>query len=102
MTKPKGKTIADLRAAHDKKVMIPNRIRAAIAAVTTSGDEWAYESDFMNLVKPAISSQDIAKFREQFLDFWAEMPATNGKSSIRRVWFATKKAADEWKESVGG
>lgn len=102
MSKSKGKTIADLRALHDKSVVMPNRINAAIAALAATGDSWAYEADFMKLAKPPIGAQDISKWREQFTDFWAEMPSTNGKSQIRRVWFATKKAADEWKESTGG
>lgn len=100
--KKQGRTIADLRATHDKSVVIPNRIKAAIAALAGSADEWIYEVDFMKLAKPPLGSQDIAKFRDQFADFWAEMPSTNGKSQVRRVWFATKKAADEWRESIGG
>lgn len=102
MTKAKGRTIADLRATHDKSVVIPNRISAAIAALVQSGDEWIYECDFMKIAKPPISSVDISRYRDQFSDFWAEMPTTSGKSSIRRVWFATKKAADQWREVSGG
>lgn len=95
MTKPKGKTIDDLRALHDKNVVIPNRIRDGLAKVVASGDEWLYESDFLKLT--GISVTDIAKFREEFTDFWSEVPAAAGKNTIRRVWFATKKAADAWK-----
>lgn len=103
MTKAKkGNTIADLRAVHDKSVVIPNRIKAALNQLHASGDAWIYESDFMRLCKPPVSGQDIARFRDQFQDFWAEMPSVNGKNQVRRVWFATKSAADEWKESIGG
>src|SRR5208282_6094699 len=98
--KPK-KTLADLHAAHDKSVMIPNRIRAALAALLASGDDWAYEPDFMALTKPGISSIDISKYRDQFKDYWAEMPSTN-KSRVARVWFPSKKLADKWKENVSG
>jgi hypothetical protein len=101
-TKTKGKTIEDLRATHDRTVVVPNRIRQAIAILKASGDEWAYEQDFIALVKPPIANVDIAKYRGQFLDFWADMPSSNGKSSVRRVWFATKASADKWKETVGG
>lgn len=100
--KPKGKTIADLQALHDKSVIIPNRIKSAIAALAASDDSWAYEIDFMKMAKPPIGAQDIAKFREQFADYWAEMPSVNGKSQVRRVWFATVAAKKEWEESVSG
>lgn len=91
------KTLDDLRAAHDKDVIIPNLIRAAIQRLVDSGDAWAYEADFMKLVNPGISTTDISRFRDQFEAHWAAMPSTNGKSSMRRVWFASKKAAAEWK-----
>ncbi len=103
MTAPKvKKTLADLSAAHDKNVMIPNRIRQAIAIIGASGDDWIYEQDFLALTKPGISTTDIAKFRGQFTDFWSDMPAVNGKSSVRRVWFASKALAKKWKETTGG
>lgn len=95
-TKLTGKTLADLRAVHDKSVVIPNRIRAAITKMALDGPEnWLYEVDFMKLANVGVI--DMRDFREAFKDFWAEMPATNGKSTARRVWFATKKAADAWK-----
>lgn len=100
--KPKGKTIADLRAVHDRSVVVPNRIKSAIAVLAASDDSWAYEIDFLKLAKPPIGSQDIAKFRDQFADYWAEMPGINGKAQIRRVWFATTEAKKEWEESVNG
>lgn len=95
------RTLADLSAIHDKNVMIPNRIKQAIAALAVSGNDWTYEIDFIKDAKPPISATDISRFRGQFTDFWAETPATNGKSSARRVWFATKKLADKWKETIG-
>jgi hypothetical protein len=96
------KTLADLHAAHDKNVMIPNRIRQALELLKASGDDWAYEPDFMALTKPGISAIDISKFRGQFTDFWAETPAVNGKNTIKRVWFASKTLANKWKETAGG
>lgn len=100
--KPKGKTIADLQALHDRSVIVPNRIKAAIATLAASDDCWAYEQDFLGLSKPPIGSQDISKYREQFAEYWAEMPSVNGKGTIRRVWFATTAAKKEWEESVNG
>ena len=93
-------SLADLAALHDKKVIIPTRIRAAVAKLQASGDDWIYESDLLRLVSPPIGNNDISRFREQFMDLWVETPSTNGKNSTRRVWFATKKLADQWKEQI--
>ena len=94
------KTLADLRATHDKNVVIPNRIKAALAALAASGDEFAYEADFMALTKPKISTTDFAKFRSQFVDFWAEVSDIGSGSNSKRVWVPTKKLADKWKEET--
>jgi hypothetical protein len=100
MPTPKAKkTLADLRAAHDMSVVIPNRIRGLLVALDRSGDDWAYEKDFMGLTNPGVNAQMLAKHREEFSDFWAELTITR-KSSASRVWFATKKLADKWKEST--
>jgi len=101
MTTKPGKTIADLRAVHDKSVLIPNRIREALEALAARGDEWAYEQEFMALVKPGISSPDISKYRDQFVDFWAELPGSKSSRSCR-AWFASKKLANKWKELAHG
>lgn len=93
-------SLADLAALHDKKVIIPTRIRAALTKLQDSGDDWIYESDFLKLVSPPIGNNDISKYRDQFADLWTETPSTNGKNSTRRVWFASKKLADKWKEQI--
>jgi hypothetical protein len=72
-----------------------------LAALAASGNSWMYEGDFLKFAKPPISTTDIASFRDQFQDYWAEVPALN-RSSVRRVWFATKKLADQWKEGGVG
>jgi hypothetical protein len=97
MTEKQKKTLVDLRATHDKNVVIPNRIKAALAALAASGDEFAYEGDFIALTKPKISTTDFAKFRSQFVDFWAEVSDIGSGSNSKRVWFPTKKLADKWK-----
>lgn len=96
--KTTGNTLADLRSLHDRSVLVPNRIRSALALMNGSGNEWMYEADFMKLTQPGISPPDLRDYREEFKDFWADMPPTNGKRDARRVWFATKKLADAWKE----
>jgi hypothetical protein len=102
MPEKKPKTMADLRAAHDRTVIVPNRIREALAALKASGDVWTYEADFQALMKPPIANGDISRYRDGFADFWAELPSTGGKIRAKRVWFATKAAADQWKETVSG
>jgi hypothetical protein len=94
--KQPGKTLADLRAVHDKNVVVPTRIKNALAKMIELGTEWEYEGDFVKMT--GLSVTDFSRFRDQFTDFWAELPSTNGKSSARRAWFATKKLADAWKE----
>lgn len=106
MTKPKtaptvkaaGKTLADLRAVHDKAVVIPNRIKSAIDKLAAvSWQEWAYESDFKLLTEPRLCDKDLSDYREQFKEFWALLPSSNGKRDAKKVWFATERALCEWK-----
>jgi hypothetical protein len=96
------KTLADLRAIHDRNVVVPNKIKAALAKMVESGDEFAYEKDFMQLCQPPMSQIDISQYRDNFSDFWATLPSLSGKSTPRRVWFATKKLADAWRGTQGG
>ena len=98
--KTKGKSLADLRAAHDMSVIIPNRIKVGIEAMIKAGDDWMYEGDFLALIK--VNPPSLSKYREQFQGFWADLPTTNGRGTARRAWFATKKLCSDWKETVGG
>lgn len=99
--KPTKNTLSDLRALHDRSVIVPNRIRDALAQLRKMGRAWMYESDFAQLVKPPIGNQDISKYRGQFDRFWTETPSTNGKSSVRKVWFATEALRNQWLEEIG-
>jgi hypothetical protein len=96
------KTIADLRAIHDKSVVIPNRIKGALAALKASGDAWTYETDFIRMAKPPLSSIDISRFRDQFSEYWADMPAVDGKKTARKVWFTTPAGKKAWEEGFNG
>ena len=100
MATAKKQTLADLSAAHDKKVIVPNRIRAAIETIKAKGFDWVYEGDFIKLAVPPISGTDISRFRDQFADFWADTPPVNGKSTARKVWFASKALCAKWKASL--
>jgi hypothetical protein len=83
------KNLASFRAAHDKNVIIPNKIRAAIASLEKDhGPEgWEYEAEFSK--RAGTSTTDFAMFREEFKDHFVEVGGRNAK----RVWFATVKAA---------
>lgn len=96
-SKPKARSVSDFRAAHDRNVIVPNKIRAAIAAMAAIDKEhWEYESDFVKLA--GISQTDLGQFRDQFAPNVVETPKMHNRSG-RRVWFATAKAAaDAFKE----
>jgi len=88
----KAKTLADFRAAHDKNVIIPNKIRAAfVAMLKESLEQWDYEADFMR--RAGISTTDLATFRDQFMDHIVIAPSGSGGKAAKRVWFADVKVA---------
>jgi hypothetical protein len=83
-----GKTLADFRAAHDKGVIIPARLKKALEKMAAvSWDAWDYEQDYLRAAN--VAPQDCTPFREQFIEHIVE---TGGKNP-KRVWFATAKAA---------
>ena len=84
----KGKTLADFRAAHDKNVIVPAKIKKVLADMEADHPEnWCYEGD---LIKAGgISQADIATFRDQF----AEHIVETGGRTPKRVWFASSKIA---------
>lgn len=86
--KGKGRTLSDFRAAHDRNVIVPARIRKALGDMEAENSEnWCYEAD---LIKAAgISQTDVGMFREQFADHVVE---TGGRNT-KRVWFASAKVA---------
>lgn len=87
-TKP-PRDLSSFRAAHDKNVIIPNKIRAALVALEKEhGPEgWEYEAEFSK--RAGCSTTDFAMFRDQFATHFIE----TGGSRTKRVWFATVKAA---------
>jgi hypothetical protein len=88
----KPKTLADFKAAHDQDVIVPNKIRAALAAIEKEGAEhWLYEGDFLKL--SGISTTQIARYREQFSSHIVLAAGANGKQSNKRVYFGNAKVA---------
>lgn len=91
-----GKNLADFRAAHDKNVIVPSKIRAALAAMEKEGgpENWAYEQEIIK--RAGINTTDLAMFRDQFADHVVDLSGRNSK----RVWVASAKAAVKFRESV--
>lgn len=84
----KAKTLADFRAAHDKSVVIPNKINVALAAMLKEGAEnFEYEADILR--RAGVSTTDLAMFRDRFAEHIVEVGGKNPK----RVWFADPKVA---------
>lgn len=87
----KAKTLADFKAAHDPNVIVPSKIRAALAAIEKEGPEnWLYELDFLKLA--GLSTTQLAMFRDQFAAHIVEATASHGKS-LKRVYFGNAKVA---------
>jgi hypothetical protein len=89
-TKPK--TLADFKAAHDPNVIVPNKIRVALAAIEKEGPEnWLYEADFLKL--SGLSTTQLAMFRDQFAAHIVEAAGTRSGKSAKRVYFGNAKVA---------
>lgn len=85
------KDIAMFRELHDKDVIVPRKIRAALEALLKDGPEsWEYEGDLIKM--SGISQTDMSKYREQFLDHIVAAPGTSNRAG-RNVWFAAIKVA---------
>jgi hypothetical protein len=95
-TKVKGKTLADFRAKHDKSVIVPAKLNAALAAMVKEGggDNWDYEGDFLK--RAGVANQDASPFRDQFK---AHIVETGGRNA-KRVWVATAKGADKFRSAL--
>lgn len=92
--KPK-KDLSSFRAAHDKSVIIPKRIRETFADMKRTGDAYEYEGDFVKRAK--LSQVEIGAFRDQFA---AHLVQTTGKNS-KRVWFHDPKTAEAAGKAIG-
>lgn len=93
----KIKTLEDFRSAHDNNIIIPNKIRAALAAMLKEGaEQWEYEADFQK--RAGISQTQIGAYREGFTDHIVEAPGLGGRTA-RRVWFADAKVAKKVRTS---
>jgi len=88
----KAKTIADLRAAHDRKIVNPRKVSSTLAAMLREGREnHEYESDFMK--RAGLANNDIADARKAFADHVVVATGLNSRKAARNVWFADAKVA---------
>lgn len=88
-----GKTLADFAAAHDKSVIVPRKIEAALAKLGKDG--WEYEADLMKLA--GVNAIDFSRFREEFIEFSVTFK-DGGRT--RRAWAGTIASAAKLREMV--
>ena len=85
-----GKTLADFRSTHDPDVVIPAKIKKALASMESEHPEnWEYEADFLK--RSGLSTTQLAHYRPQFDGHIVETTGRNPK----KVWFASKKVAEK-------
>jgi hypothetical protein len=88
----RAKTLADFRAAHDPDVIIPNRIRAGLAAIEKEGAEnWLSEGDFLKLT--ALSTTQLAQHRDKFGAHIIEQSSGRSGKAGKRFYFGSAKVA---------
>src|SRR5262245_27635058 len=89
--KTTARTVADYKAAFDPDVIVPNKIRAALATLLKEGAEhWEYEIDFTK--RAGLNATQFARYRDEFKAHFVETPSTGGRSP-KRVWFSDAKVA---------
>lgn len=92
MSKAEPRTLATFRAAHDRNVIVPNKIRAAIEQIRKVGPEhYEYEADLIRMA--GISQSDMGLFRDQFEAHIVETRSTPGSKNPKRVYFGDPKVA---------
>jgi hypothetical protein len=90
--KTKARTAADFRATHDIDVVIPNKIRAGLAALLKTGPEhFEYDDQFRALV--GVQSAQLAEYRDQFKQHWFITAGRSSNKGGKRVWFGNPKVA---------
>lgn len=84
------KTLADFKAQFDPDVVVPNKIKAALASLLKEGPEsWEMEAEIIK--RAGISQTQMSAYRGQFEKHIvsARSPGKDGK----RIWFADAKVA---------
>jgi hypothetical protein len=86
-----ARSLDTFRAAYDKGVIVPNKIRAALEKLEKDEGPtaWRHDNEIRELA--GISTTELAEFRDRFQDNIVVTAGGKGKN----VWFATVKAAKE-------
>jgi hypothetical protein len=93
MPKTQAKTLADFNANFNPDVKVPMRLKAALASLAGEGPEaWEYEVDFIK--RAAVSTTQIAKYREQFTKHFVAV-RMDRSGSIKNIWFGDPKVAEK-------
>jgi hypothetical protein len=92
-TSQKGKDFEALRALHDPSYIVPRKIKAGLESL--GAECWEYEEEFRK--RCGINSPNtFAPFREQFKDFYIEVP---GKT-LKRIWAGSKAFATKIRSTL--
>lgn len=91
--------LATFRAAHDRSVMVPKKLRDGLAALKKAdGDEaWEYEMEFLR--RAGVSTNHVPAYREEFAAHIVEVTTSNRSS--KRAWFALPKFAEAARKALG-
>jgi hypothetical protein len=92
-SKLKGKDLASFRQNFDKNVIMPAKIKAALAEL---GETWESEGEFVR--RCGMSSTDFARYRDQFKDFYVDVRPP-GKNATR-AWAGTVAFTNKLRESL--
>lgn len=96
MAAPTKRNLDDFRKVYDKSLIIPARIKAALADL---GDAWETEQEFLRRV--ACSTTEFARYRDPFIEHSVEIPRSRANGSqAKRVWAGTKQFAAKLRASV--
>jgi hypothetical protein len=103
--KPKPRTVDDFKAAHDKDVIIPAKIRAGLAKLLEVGPQhYEYDEGFRALC--GVQGAQMAAYRDlpEFAKYWFMAPNTRsgGDKGEKRVWFGDSKVAARLRKSPPG
>ena len=91
--KKAGNPIAEAYEKYDKSTFIPKKIREGIEAIGAGA--YLREQEFMRLCGVG-NGNDLARYREQFSDFWVEI----GGRNPHRLWFGLAKDAEDFRERI--
>lgn len=87
----KGRSLSEFREAHDKNTIVPAKIRKGLAKLGKSS--WEYEADFVK--RCGLSQTDVARFRDQFAEYWFDLTTPR-----KRIWAGSSAFADELKNTI--